>query len=240
MIEELNRSSGAPLHQQLAQVLRSAIQDGEFAPGQQFPSENRLQSLFAVSRSVVRQALASLASVGLIERVKGSGATVVSTVKYHRLAQSQIGLAAQLSTLGTETSTTVHSIERLPKTEVEFGKGATRILFFERIQSIDEMPIALIQTWLPLPLFEGLTQTQLENSSLHKIMDVTYGIILAGGSRQVRAISSDDALSKKLKVREGSPLLLLAGVNTDAGGMVVEKFSTWHRSDLVALDFTIS
>lgn len=240
MIEHLNKLGGVPLHQQLTQILSVAIQDGEFAAGQQLPSESRLQSLFAVSRSVVRQALATLTSVGLIERVKGSGATVVSSVRYHRLAQSQVGLAAQLSGLGAETSTIVHSIKRLSKPAEEFGRDATGQLLIERIQSVDKMPIAFIQTWLPLPFFDGLGQTELENSSLHKIMNVRYGIVLAGGSRQVRAISSDASLSEKLKVDEGSPLLLLAGANTDSEGIVVEKFLTWHRSDLVSLDFTMS
>jgi GntR family transcriptional regulator len=220
MIQSLDRSNDEPLHKQLADVLRFAIQNGEFPPGEQIPSEMRLQSLFNVSRSVVRQALASLTSLGLIKRVKGSGATVVSRVTYHRLVQSQIGLAAQVSSLGAETATIVQSMERLGNPDGEFGKED-------------------VQTWLPLPQFEGLTQTDLENSSLHKIMNVRYGISLAGGTRQVRAISSDNSLSKKLNIQKGSPLLLLTGENTDAQGLLVERFSTWHRSDLVSLDFTI-
>jgi GntR family transcriptional regulator len=239
MIQSLDRSNDEPLHKQLADVLRFAIQNGEFPPGEQIPSEMRLQSLFNVSRSVVRQALASLTSLGLIKRVKGSGATVVSRVTYHRLVQSQIGLAAQVSSLGAETATIVQSMERLGNPDGEFGKEDTGILFIERIQSVDEVPIAVVQTWLPLPQFEGLTQTDLENSSLHKIMNVRYGISLAGGTRQVRAISSDNSLSKKLNIQKGSPLLLLTGENTDAQGLLVERFSTWHRSDLVSLDFTI-
>lgn len=239
MIQSLDRSNDEPLHKQLADVLRLAIQNGEFPPGEQIPSEIRLQSLFSVSRSVVRQALASLTSLGLIDRVKGSGATVVSRVTYRRLVQSQIGLAAQLSSLGAGTSTIVQSMERLGHPQGEFGKESTGTLFIERVQSVDEVPIAVVQTWLPLPQFEGLTQTDLENSSLHKIMNVRYGILLAGGTRQVRAISSDHSMSKKLNIQKGSPLLLLAGENTDAQGMLVERFSTWHRSDLVSLDFTI-
>ena len=184
--------------------------------------------------------MASLTSVGLIERVKGSGATVVSSVRYHRLAQSQIGLAAQLNSSGTATSTAVKAFERLAKPMDEFGEGATGTLLIERVQSIDEMAIAVVRTWLPLPIFEGLSEENLADSSLHRIMNLRFGIVLAGGSRQVRAIPSNASLSKMLKINVGSPLLLLEGMNTDPDGKVVEKFATWHRADLVSLDFTIS
>ena len=57
----INRTSPIPLYFQLAEVLRQDIQSGALAVGSKLPTENELCEQYAVSRSVVRQALQSLA-----------------------------------------------------------------------------------------------------------------------------------------------------------------------------------
>ncbi|HYG43626.1 MAG TPA: winged helix-turn-helix domain-containing protein, partial [Bordetella sp.] len=54
----LDRSSGHPLHVQVAQALRRDIRGRQWAPGTVLPSEAALCQQFGVARSVVRQALA--------------------------------------------------------------------------------------------------------------------------------------------------------------------------------------
>jgi DNA-binding GntR family transcriptional regulator len=57
----------------LADRLRTAIRDGEYADGRQLPTEEQLATSFAVSRQTVRRAMQDLVAEGIIYRVAGRG-----------------------------------------------------------------------------------------------------------------------------------------------------------------------
>lgn len=59
-----------------AQHLERAILSGELAPGDLLPSEREISAEMGVSRSVVREALGRLASLGLVRSLHGSGTRV--------------------------------------------------------------------------------------------------------------------------------------------------------------------
>jgi len=67
---------GARLSEQLADALAVGIRDGKLADGQRLPTEGALVQRFGVSRTVVREALSRLKTLGLIESRQGSGAFV--------------------------------------------------------------------------------------------------------------------------------------------------------------------
>jgi GntR family transcriptional repressor for pyruvate dehydrogenase complex len=57
----------------IIEQLVSLIQRGELKPGDKLPSERRLMEMLGVSRSSVREALQSLAAMGLVEGRAGEG-----------------------------------------------------------------------------------------------------------------------------------------------------------------------
>lgn len=65
----------APVRQQVAEVLRSAITSGRFAPGQRLV-EKDLCELTGVSRASVREALRQIETEGLIETLPNRGPSV--------------------------------------------------------------------------------------------------------------------------------------------------------------------
>lgn len=70
---------GARLSEQLADALVVSIRDGQLSPGQKLPTEQALVERFGVSRTVVREALSRLKTLGLVESRQGSGAFVMAT-----------------------------------------------------------------------------------------------------------------------------------------------------------------
>ena len=62
----------------LAAQLRAAITGGQYQVGAKLPSEAELTAKHAVSRTVVREAIAALRSDGLVEARQGAGVFVVS------------------------------------------------------------------------------------------------------------------------------------------------------------------
>ncbi|WP_111413957.1 FadR/GntR family transcriptional regulator [Billgrantia lactosivorans] len=69
----------------LARLLGQALLAGRWRPGETFPRERDLCEHFAVSRNQVRNALATLVALGLIERTAGRGSVVCEIDEWHLL-----------------------------------------------------------------------------------------------------------------------------------------------------------
>jgi GntR family transcriptional regulator, transcriptional repressor for pyruvate dehydrogenase complex len=65
------------LSENVAQALRTQIVAGEFAVGEKLPTETRMTELFGVSRTVVREAVATLSADGLVAARHGAGVFVL-------------------------------------------------------------------------------------------------------------------------------------------------------------------
>ena len=68
--------SAKPAWVQIEEQLTERIEAGRLAPGERIPPERELAEHLSVSRMTVRQALASLAARGLVERGVGRGTFV--------------------------------------------------------------------------------------------------------------------------------------------------------------------
>lgn len=79
MVKHTRQSGLGTLVVQVGDALRRSIQGGEFAPGDKLPSEAMLTKTYDVSRTVVREAIASLRSDGLVEARQGAGVFVLKT-----------------------------------------------------------------------------------------------------------------------------------------------------------------
>lgn len=73
------KASRPNLVKQLSDELRRAILSGDIKVGEKLPSEARLTEAHAVSRTVVREAIAALRSDGLVEAHQGAGVFVISS-----------------------------------------------------------------------------------------------------------------------------------------------------------------
>jgi GntR family transcriptional regulator len=228
-----------PLHLQLSAHLRAQIVNHSLPPGTVLPSEARLQERYGVSRSVVRQALGALAAEGLIDRGRGRGSTVAPRREHHRLVHRLTGLSTQLAQAGVRVETRVLSLSVQPAHGIAAALGTSEVLALERLRSIDGTPIAVIHTWLPLPLCASLTADELTNASLHATLRRKYGIEIVSGKRQIRAAPADADLMDLLRMDASAPVLLLEGSSFDTGGRPVEVFSTWHHPDQVVFDIDV-
>jgi GntR family transcriptional repressor for pyruvate dehydrogenase complex len=65
------------LSESVVSAIRTQILTSEFAPGQKLPTESQLTETFGVSRTVIREAIATLAADGLVEARQGAGVFVM-------------------------------------------------------------------------------------------------------------------------------------------------------------------
>lgn len=111
----------------LADQLERAILSGELAPGDPLPSEREISAQMGVSRSVVREAIKRLASLGLVRSVHGSGTRVEApnsrqvTVGYQRLLTRADFRLQDLAAVRLPLETSIASLAATRRTEADLA-----------------------------------------------------------------------------------------------------------------------
>lgn len=99
--------------QQVEERIKRAILDGELKTGERLPSESELARQFAVSRTTVREALRSLSTQNLIDKVPGAnGGSFVRTVDHQSLGDMLSESMGNLLSLGTIEPIEVNEVRR--------------------------------------------------------------------------------------------------------------------------------
>jgi GntR family transcriptional repressor for pyruvate dehydrogenase complex len=113
--------AGARLSDRVATELQRLILTEELAFGERLPTEPELCRLFGVSRTVVREAVRSLASKGLLEVRQGGG----TTVRFPDVSQASELLTIMLRSSGGDFFRLVHEVRSLLEVEIA-GLAAER------------------------------------------------------------------------------------------------------------------
>lgn len=79
-MKSLKSDIAVPLYLQLHDTIREQIKAGEFKPGHQIPSEDKLSEMYSVSRVTVRSALLRLVQEGVLVKRHGKGTFVAMPV----------------------------------------------------------------------------------------------------------------------------------------------------------------
>ena len=229
----VDRDDPRPLHVQIRDILHQQIRDHVLVPGDTLPTEEELQQRFGVARSVVRQALASLADLGLINRQRGRGSVVAAAPALRRFVNRVGGLDEQAAARGQHLRTHVLRVDAAATPEeARVALGATRSWEIERLRYLDQVPVIYERHWVPRDLFPHFTAALLQGASLLGLMR-DHGYPAAGGPRHVQAVAAVPDIAEALDVSVGSPLLLLKGVTQDVHGRGFHWYCVWHRANTI-------
>jgi GntR family transcriptional repressor for pyruvate dehydrogenase complex len=181
-------SSGARLSDQVAEQLTTEIKQGRLLPGDKLPTEARLVAQFEVSRTVVREAVSRLKSLGLVDSRQGSGVFVSQKLPFaplhfeltHAASQEAVvqmvevrrALEAEVAALAAERRSTSdlrtirQAVQALDAAVKTGGNGVAEDVKFHRaIANATNNPF-LIQTLEYLGQFmHGATQVTRANEA---------------------------------------------------------------------------
>lgn len=87
------------LAQAVIDELKRQIECGRLAAGAQLPTEPKLEKQFAVSRTVVREAIAELRAAGLVTPIQGKGMFVAETYGFSRAELTPVEVSSIPQTL---------------------------------------------------------------------------------------------------------------------------------------------
>lgn len=144
---------GASLSNQVADALAAEIRVGRLAVGDKLPTEASLVEQFLVSRTVVREAVSRLKSLGLVDSRQGSGVyvkemgfsplnfdarsavsmqAVIQMVEVRRALEAEVAALAAQRRTAADVKRIYQSIADLDKAVGEGGNGAEEDVNYHR------------------------------------------------------------------------------------------------------------
>jgi len=170
-------TSDQPLFRQIASVLRERILSGELEPGDQLPSETDLREQFSTSRPTVRQAVALLATEGLVQSEHGRGTFVrrrqpVRRLSADRLSRSrrtsgQAAFLADAAAAGARPDVDMIEVDQRPADgQIAEWLGLevdAAVLVRSRRYLADGQPMQVATSYLPGDLAEAIPALAAEN-----------------------------------------------------------------------------
>ena len=219
----LDRRSYVPLHHQLCETLRRHIREGQLPPGAILATERDLQEQYNVSRSTVRQALATLEREGLIVRKRGRG-TRVASAPYIESPPGLRSFSEEMRHIGRVPEAKVLAITRgRPPEEAMVALGLDEgddTVGLRRLMSIDGQPIVVFNSFLPARL--GITLDAGFSGSLYALLEETYGLPLCAAWETIEAAGCPADAAELLGLPVGAPVLVRRRLTCTTNQMAVE------------------
>jgi GntR family transcriptional regulator len=212
----------SPLHEQIADFLRTEIREGRYKPGDRLPSERELSERFKVSKVTARWAIVQLRSEGLVTSRMGSGVFVAKKGPPRRLSDDtlrgevyrkaieRLGLQSELTTTITREPANEEVAEAL---DVEVG--AEVLIHAQVVGTEGGPPLVLANNHFPLWVVEAVPQLEDESTvGIPKWLGDEYGPLW--GEDVIDSRMPTEQERERLQIPEGVPVTVIQGVNRDA------------------------
>ena len=224
----IDKTSPVPLHYQLERFLRQGIESGRFRPHTTLPTEQELQEHFDLSRTPIRQALSKLVADGLVVRRRSQG-TVVLPKPFEEDLQSLSSFTEEVQRQGQQPRARViefmiQAADADDCQQLDLVQPA-EVFHIRRLRSIDEEPIGLIVSHLPVKLVPRLKPEDFHETgpqqSLYYVLEHVHGLKLARATEVFDAVSLDEGAAALLELPPLSPILSRSRVTYTAAGQPV-------------------
>jgi len=218
-----------PLYLQVARKLGSAIQAGDWKPGEALPAERLMCEQLKVSRVTLRMALDAVAEEGLISRRRGAGTFVTRHVE-HPLT-TLTSFTETLRRKGYEPGTRWIEREiRSASAEEVMRLGLSpsgQVTALTRLRSADDKVVAYERSVLPTRVLPDPHAVQ---ESLYQWLD-DHGTPVVRALQYFRAVNLSAKLAQFLEMNEGEAVLRVVRIGYARDGAAIELTDTYCHGD---------
>lgn len=227
-----------PKYRQVADLLRDAINRGEYAPGAMLPSQPRLAEQFGISQTLVSKAIGVLAQEGLV-RTTSAGTTIRPLPMMPRYAVTRSSTAsresggargafdAEVRRLGFTPSVVLVQVGQVaaPADAVEYlgiDEGEP-VAIRQRRMFADSHPVMVSTSYIPWSFAEGTAILEEDTGP-----GGTYSRLAESGhapamfTESVRLRTPTPAEAHALDLSEGQQVFVCPRVARDSDGVAVE------------------
>ena len=216
-------------YEAISREIRRSIEDGSLKPGDKWPTVVELCTLYSVSKITVKRAIELLVEQGFITSRRGSGIFVKEGAAITQQAflsgRNDRAKGFTFEHQGQHISSVVYDFSIIvPERTIatQLGIHADDFTYYiERVRQIDEKPIVIEYTYMPLDLIPGLKKKHLYGSIYQFIRD-ECGLKISSFHRTIRACGASEEEAKRLDTHVNEPLLELEQIGFLDSGRAFE------------------
>ncbi len=224
---------------QIADLLRDAIERGEYAPGSLLPSEPELAERYRVSRPTINRAVTILRGEGLVRVERGRGTVVreipvirrASVTRYLRSARERGGgrgaFDSEIRALGMTPRSDVDIERAVPPARVAralgLPEGEPNVIVRTRRMYADDIPVQLAPSYIPLDIAEGTRIAERDSGPggiISRFAELGYAQARITESVRVRRPTEEEG--RFLRLEEDQPVIEIWHVGWTADDRPVE------------------
>ena len=192
------------------------------------PSELELCDQYSVSRITIRRSLNELDALGLIVRKQGKGSVVSNANDLQKITHTRKGFTELMSDVGLQVKNRMLD-QRLTEADpdvIEYLRlplnAAHNVWFFRRLRLISDVPVAIMNTYVPYELGQRMVHHDLEKASFYRIYSEVSGKRVVETLGKITAINPEAADCDLLGVCHGSAHILYESIAYLEGGAPIE------------------
>ena len=230
----LDTDSFVPYYQQVVEQVRALVKSATLREGDVFYSEGEIAALLGISKMPVRQAFLKLRSEGLLIIEKGKRPVVGSSQVPWNFQQLR-GFSEEMRRRGLVPSAKVLSLKRTAASaEIAHALHLTTgdpVFVLRRLRYVNNEPVALVTSYLPVALFPDLDQQVLGKSSLYAVFEKVYKRKLNWAEEEIGAVVASREVARILGTSAGKPLLFVRETTYDLRRIAIEHSHSLLRAD---------
>ncbi len=218
----------------LFNVLQDRILGRHYALGEKLPTERAMCDEFGISRITCRHAIRLLQERGLVERSPGRG-TFVRSIRPRKVPILVNDYSESIKKEAPNTGRRLFTwAEVAPPDEIAEILGLFKsetCRFAERVDFLDEEPLAFDKAYLPKVLCAGLTEETLARVDFLDVWLSEQGLRLSHVWNAVEAVMATSEMKKKLQLSGSCPMLKSTDIMYSPGNKPLAVFVTFYRGD---------
>jgi GntR family transcriptional regulator len=232
---KLDRKNGVPLHVQIERRLQELILRPPYSTGAFLPDEVTLASRLGVSRGTVRESILNLVHRGLLERRKGAGTRVVQSglVAWASLTGEMRRKGIDVESFVLEISEEAARDKIADALQVAAG---TPVKCLDQVRGWEDRPVLQSRSWFHPRL--KLSGKEDFRRPLYGLLKEEAGAIADHAREEFLAVTADEGLARRLKIKKGTPLLLRRRTSFDAKGRPIDYAEIHYDTGDVSLTLT--
>ncbi|HET9840895.1 MAG TPA: GntR family transcriptional regulator [Nocardioides sp.] len=223
-------------YRQVAAEVRAAVEAGDYPPGSRLPSESELARSYGVARGTVRQALATLASDGVVSTRRGARRLVLARPRLQGFNELR-SFSEWARAMGERPGGRVVALVRREASPTEAEQlGTDRIYHLTRVRLLSGRPVMIERTAYPEPIGALVAGMDAESESITRRLQ-ELGVVFANAAHTLGAVVATAEDARLLDIRPRAPLLREWRRTTDPDGAALEWSEDRYVGEAVA--FTV-
>lgn len=205
---------------EISDIIRERIKNKLYLQGEKIPYGHQLCEEFSCSKITLNNAMDILVNEGFITRQRGLGTVVkTATPQYLPLAGERSSPIQGVSTINTargyEVSSLLLAFETAnPPAEIAAHLAINTDQFawhFRRVRYIDELPLSIEETWIPLRILPEFTRQDAQGS-VYQYVEKTLKKIPASSHTQFSSLPSNEDAQTWLRLTPTEPVSVTRSV----------------------------